>query len=108
VRHRKGEPVADYVTADVAAELRYRGLPDAGITATDPGPRVTDPRALEFRRYRMNEDMSKSRAGLELRLEFAKPVDGPLLLGQLTSVSGSSCPTRTYPEHALVLRAGRR
>jgi CRISPR-associated protein Csb2 len=32
----------------------------------------------------MAENMSRSRPGLELRLEFAAPVDGPLLLGQLS------------------------
>jgi CRISPR-associated protein Csb2 len=84
VRHRKRESLEEYLTADVVAELRYRGLPDAVVTAVDPGPRMTDRWALQFRRYRMNEDMSKSRAGLELRLEFAQPVEGPLLLGQLS------------------------
>jgi CRISPR-associated protein Csb2 len=32
----------------------------------------------------MTENMSKSRPGLGLRLEFPEPVDGPLLLGQLS------------------------
>jgi CRISPR-associated protein Csb2 len=49
-----------------------------------PEPRLPDRWALDFRRYRMAENMSKSRPGLELRLEFAEPVAGPVLLGQLS------------------------
>jgi CRISPR-associated protein Csb2 len=84
VRHQKRRSLEDYLTEDVAAELRYRDLPSATVTAVNPGPRVTDRWAVEFRRYRMKEDRSKSRAGLELRLEFTDPVRGPLLLGQLS------------------------
>jgi hypothetical protein len=40
--------------------------------------------ALEFRRYRMTENMSKSRPDLGLRLEFAAPVTWPTPLGQLS------------------------
>ena len=46
--------------------------------------RLPDRWALEFRRYRMTEDMSRSRSGVGLRLEFPEPVDGPLLIGQLS------------------------
>ena len=84
VRHRKRESLADFLAADVRTELSYRGLPPAVVTPADPEPRLPDRWALEFRRYRMTENMSKSRPGLRLRLEFAEPVDGPILLGQLS------------------------
>jgi len=84
VRHRKRESLADFLMADVRTELGYRGLPSAVITPANPEPRLPDRWALEFRRYRMAENMSRSRPGLGLRLEFAEPVNGPLLLGQLS------------------------
>jgi CRISPR-associated protein Csb2 len=84
VRHRKRESLEDFLTADVRTELGYRDLPLATVIAADPGSRLPDRWALEFRRYRMAENMSRSRPGLGLRLEFAEPVDGPLLLGQLS------------------------
>jgi CRISPR-associated protein Csb2 len=84
VRHRKRESLVDYVAADVRTELGYRDLPPASVTCVDPEPRLPDRWALEFRRYRMTENMSRSRPGLRLRLEFAEPVAGPLLLGQLS------------------------
>jgi CRISPR-associated protein Csb2 len=65
----------------VAAELRYRGLPaPVSVTVTEPGAG----RANQFRRYRMGERLAQSRAGAGLRLAFASPVSGPLLLGQLS------------------------
>jgi CRISPR-associated protein Csb2 len=84
VRHRKRESLADYLAADVRAELAYRDLPPAAVTPMAPEPRLPDQWALEFRRYRMIENMSKSRPGLGLRLEFADAVAGPVLLGQLS------------------------
>jgi CRISPR-associated protein Csb2 len=84
VRHRKRESLEDFLTADVRAELGYRHLPPAAITPADPEPRLPDRWAVGFRRYRMAENMSKSRPGLGLRLEFAEPVDGPLMIGQLS------------------------
>lgn len=81
VRHRKREAMDDFLAADVRAELGYRGFPP-GAVALDA--RRPDRWALGFRRYRMTEDRSRSRAGLGLRLEFPEPVDGPLLLGQLS------------------------
>jgi CRISPR-associated protein Csb2 len=84
VRHRKREPVADYLGGDVLTELRYRGLPAAMVSQIDPEGRLPDRWALGFRRYRMNERLARSRPGLGLRLEFAEPVAGPLLLGQLS------------------------
>jgi CRISPR-associated protein Csb2 len=84
VRHRKRESLADYLAADVRTELGYRDLPPATAVPMAPGPRLPDRWALGFRRYRMTENMSKSRPGLGLRLEFAEPVAGPVLLGQLS------------------------
>ena len=84
MRHRKRESLADFLAADVRTELGYRGLPPAVVTPADTEPRLPDRWALGFRRYRMAENMSRSRPGLGLRLEFAEPVDGPLLLGQLS------------------------
>lgn len=84
VRHRKREPVDDYVAADVAAELAYRDMPPARVTREDPGDGLMDRWAREFRRYRQAEHLDRARPGLGLRLEFAGDVSGPLLLGQLS------------------------
>ncbi|MGH3188121.1 MAG: type I-G CRISPR-associated protein Csb2 [Streptosporangiaceae bacterium] len=84
VRHRKRESLEAYQTSDVRTELGYRGLPPASVIPIDPEQRLPDRWALEFRRYRMTENMSRSRPGMRLRLEFAEPVSGPLLLGQLS------------------------
>jgi CRISPR-associated protein Csb2 len=84
VRHRKREPLGEYVAADVNTELRYRDLPSAAVTPVDPEGGMPDRWAREFRRYRLTERMDRSRPGLGLRLEFADEVEGPLLLGQLS------------------------
>jgi len=84
VRHRKRESLEDYLAADVRTELGYRDLPSAAISAMASQSWLPDRWALGFRRYRMTENMSKSRPGLGLRLDFAEPVAGPLLLGQLS------------------------
>jgi CRISPR-associated protein Csb2 len=91
VRHRKRETLDEYVAADVATELRYRGFPVATVTRLDPGSAMTDRWASEFRRRRLGERLGQedagrvsSRTGMGLRLEFADQVRGPLLLGQLS------------------------
>jgi CRISPR-associated protein Csb2 len=88
VRHRKRrQTLADFLTADINTELRYREeLRDlaASVTPIDPGGRLPDRQALKFRRYRLTEHMDKSRPGLGLRLNFGQEVTGPLLLGQLS------------------------
>jgi CRISPR-associated protein Csb2 len=94
VRHRKSETVDEYLAADVAAELRYRGIDvEARVTRLAPGPSLTDHWASEFRRHRITERLGgsphdkrswASRPGLGLRLEFAEEVSGPLALGQLS------------------------
>jgi CRISPR-associated protein Csb2 len=84
VRHRKREPLAMYLAADVEAELRYRGLPLATVSQIDPDEGLPDRWARGYRRYRMTERLGSARPGLGLRLEFAEEVAGPLLLGQLS------------------------
>ena len=91
VRHRKRETPDEYVAADVAAELRYRDKPPAQVSRLDPGSAMTDRWASEFRRRRIREPLARestqrvqSRPGVGLRLEFTEPVEGPLLLGQLS------------------------
>jgi len=88
VRHRKGEPLADYLSADVAAELRYREpfleLPRPAVTLVETDGRLPDRWSAEFRRYRLRERMQSSRPGLGVRLEFAQEIRGPLLLGKLS------------------------
>ena len=88
VRHRKAESLGEFLGLDVAAELRYRdqfadlGVP--AVTAVEPGSQLPDRWSREFRCYRLNERMGKSRPGLGLRIEFAEKVCGPVLLGQLS------------------------
>jgi CRISPR-associated protein Csb2 len=88
VRHRKRETLAEYLTADIAAEFRYRdsirGMPAPSATPLDPAGVQPDRWAREFRRYRLTERLRDSRPGLALRLDFGQEVPGPLLLGQLS------------------------
>jgi CRISPR-associated protein Csb2 len=80
-RHRNRETAEDFLTADVAAELRYRHLPaEVAVSVAEPAAG----RVNQFRRYRMGERLRQSRTGVGLRLEFGAPVHGPLLLGQLS------------------------
>jgi CRISPR-associated protein Csb2 len=84
VRHRKKERLDDYLTADVAAELRYRQLPSASVSRINGADGLPDHWSLDFRRYRAKEHLGQARPGLGLRLEFAEDLRGPLLLGQLS------------------------
>jgi len=85
VQHRKRNKSLDaYLHTDVRAELGYRGLPEAAVSGLHAGDQLTDRWALEFRRYRRTERITHARPGLGLTLEFAEPVAGPLLLGQLS------------------------
>ena len=80
-RHRNRETIEEFLTADVVAELRYRHLPgEVTVSLAEPSAG----RVNQFRRYRMGERLRQSRMGAGLRLEFASPVRGPLLLGQLS------------------------
>jgi CRISPR-associated protein Csb2 len=82
VRHRhKRQTIEDFLAADVAADLGHHSLPaPASVTVIDPVAGT----ANRFRRYRMSERLRDARQGVGLRLEFADPVSGPLLLGQLS------------------------
>ncbi|MEV6928452.1 type I-U CRISPR-associated protein Csb2 [Dactylosporangium sp. NPDC051485] len=84
VRYRKREPLDDYLTKDITAELRYRNLPPATVTLLNPASGLSDQWARAFRRYRLTEHLGKARPGLGLHLEFPEPINGPLLLGQLS------------------------
>ncbi len=88
VRHRKREPLEEYLAADVRTELRYRpqyrDVPAPMVSLIEPASHVPGPRPRDFRRYRMTETMARSRPGMDLRLDFPEPVPGPLLLGQLS------------------------
>ena len=81
-RHPKRETVEEFLAADVAAELANRGLPaPISLTVADP----TAGQAIRFRRHRMTrERLRDAPPAVGLRLEFAEPVSGPLLLGQLS------------------------
>ncbi len=79
--HPERQSVTGFLTSDLTAELRYRDLPTPlSVTVTDP----TIGRVNQFRRYRMTEKLNRSRSGAGLRVEFAEPIRGPLLLGQLS------------------------
>jgi CRISPR-associated protein Csb2 len=82
VRHRhKRQTIEDFLAADVVADLGYHGLPaPVSVTVTEPTAGVVN----RFRRYRMSERLRDARPGVGLRLEFADPVGGPMLLGQLS------------------------
>jgi CRISPR-associated protein Csb2 len=80
-QHPNRETVEDFIAADIAAELRYRHLSaEVTVSLAEPGAG----RVNQFRRHRMGEKLRQSRMGVGLRLEFASPVCGPLLLGQLS------------------------
>lgn len=80
-QHRNRETAEEFLTADITAELRYRQI-SAEVTISLAEPSAG--RVNQFRRYRMGERLRQSRMGVGLRLEFASPVRGPLLLGQLS------------------------
>lgn len=82
-RHPKRETPEEFLVADVKAELANRGLHElVSVAITEP----TAGRVNQFRRYRMTrkETLRDARLGFGLRLEFAAPIVGPLLLGQLS------------------------
>ncbi len=88
VRHRKREPLTDYLAADIAAELQYReafkNLTPPAVAPVDGTGGLPDRWARDYRRYRLTEHMNKARPGLGLRLDFGEAVAGPILLGQLS------------------------
>lgn len=84
VRHRKRETMDDYLARDIVTELGYRDLGECAVSPIESNGLMPDRWAREFRRYRLAERMNRSRPGLGLRLRFPSPVEGPLLLGQLS------------------------
>ncbi len=85
VRHRKNrESAEEYLAADITAELRYRDRTDAVLARVELASEMTARTVNQFRRYRTKERLRQSRPGVGLVLEFAAPVAGPLLLGQLS------------------------
>jgi CRISPR-associated protein Csb2 len=78
-RHqKKRETIFEFVRAEVARELRTRGLPPASVRL---GPRRD---WLSFCRKRPGDKIERRALGLSL--EFDEPVSGPLVLGQLSHV----------------------
>ncbi|MGH3167323.1 MAG: type I-G CRISPR-associated protein Csb2 [Trebonia sp.] len=85
VRHQKPrESPAEHFTADVTAELKYRGRSDAVLTGVELNPRMDTRTVNQYRRYRTKEKLRESRRGTGLTLELESPIAGPLLLGQLS------------------------
>ncbi len=86
VRHQHAgrETVTEHLAGDVAAELRYRDWAGPVLNHVELAPEMTVRTVNQFRRYRAQERLRESRHGVGLVLEFASPVDGPLLLGQLS------------------------
>jgi CRISPR-associated protein Csb2 len=80
-QHHDRQTLEEFLTADVAAELRYRHWSET-VTVSLAEPQAGQ--VNQFRRYRMGEKLRQSRTGIGLRLEFSSPVAGPLLIGQLS------------------------
>lgn len=85
VRHRKARhSVETFLAEDISHACAYRGLPaPTAVTRVHPGAGLLDGWAAGFRRYRIQEQSDRQRVGLGLRLVFARPVTGPVLLGRL-------------------------
>jgi CRISPR-associated protein Csb2 len=80
-QHRNRETTEEFLADDIAAELRYRHMVSpVNVFLAE----LTAGRVNQFRRYRTGERLRQSRMGVGLRLEFASPVSGPVLLGQLS------------------------
>jgi CRISPR-associated protein Csb2 len=86
VRHMaKNESWEDFLAEDLTAELRYRDRADAVVTRVELSAEMSARRVNQYRRYRTKEKLQRhSRTGVGVVLEFAAPVSGPLLLGQLS------------------------
>jgi CRISPR-associated protein Csb2 len=84
VRHYKRSrgSYEQFLAEDVRRELAYRNLPTEVEVVREP---ERDRWAMAFRRYRAGERLSRdARLGHGLRLTFAAPQEGPLMLGQLS------------------------
>lgn len=84
VRHfkRSRGSYEDHLVADVRRELQYRGRPTDVMVTWD---QRRDQWAIQFRRHRAGERSREDpRLGFGLELTFPEPVEGPLMLGQLS------------------------
>jgi len=79
-RHpRPRQKFAEHVERHVRKDLASLGLPEpVGVLDLDPWGSW-----LDFRRYRLDERIGDARPARGVRLEFAEPVDGPIVLGAL-------------------------
>ena len=78
VRHSRHADLDTLLQDDITRELGYRGLREAVRVAVIPGPWLT------FRRHRTSERLVQARRAFGVEIEFAKPVSGPIALGQLS------------------------
>lgn len=84
VRHRKrGQDTAQYLKSDLDFECGYRDRP-APLAAEVVDSPQNRREISQYRRRRTNDKLPGRRAGCYLRLRFAEPVSGPLMLGQLS------------------------
>ncbi len=84
VRHRKKrQELEGFLMEDISAECGYRDL-NVPTSVTIDHESKYQREAVQYRRRRTNESLQNQRTGLYLRLTFAAPVGGPLLLGQLS------------------------
>lgn len=84
VRHYKRSrgTYEQFLAEDVRRELAYRNKTTEVEVARVP---ERDRWAMAFRRYRLGERLARdARVGYGLRLTFAAPQEGPLMLGQLS------------------------
>lgn len=80
-QHRKRrETLAAFVTTQIALECRRRALPEPAHVELDDQRKD----APHFRRRRLAETRDRDRRAVNVRLEFAEPVAGPLALGALS------------------------
>lgn len=84
VMHRKrNQSGLDWLTADIAKECGYRGIPapaEVSVQTESPGRAPT----AQYRRHRWNEPSQKGRPGHWVKIQFPVPVGGPLSLGGLS------------------------
>jgi CRISPR-associated protein Csb2 len=80
-RHKQAnESLADFLTAEVARELRYRRIQAPAKVEMVKGD------WLSFRRHRPSgrDTLSTARRAYGLRLDFAEPISGPIVIGGLS------------------------
>lgn len=90
-RHRhKNQSEAEFIRREVAREVTVRGLPEPAEVAL-----MQDRAWLAFRRHRARETLEQARPAVGVRLRFAQPVPGPIVIGALSHFGlGLLLPTR--------------